>query len=421
MEQNQMNVAEFTAHLQKGINELKASSDQSYATIDAVKGLETQLEALKGLDQTENVNKLFEKMNSIEGLMNKQSEGKENFYTALENVIKEKASDIQALMKQGHGVMELKAAELMTTASATNPDGIPELVGTQLAPPSNVKLVDVFVDEFISYENTSMAVLPYTETLPKDGDFSFVGEGEEKSQLDFKIETRYAEPKKVAGWVKLTDEIVQDIPRMQSISTIFLRKKHDLKRQWGILFGDGVAPNPKGATEYGRLFNSAKFADNKVMFPNFLDIVNAGYTDIYTTRNYEDETPYTPNLVLINPLDFFSMIASAKTLDGTMLYPTASLFNQVIIGGMLIRSYDKVPKGKIFIGDMSKYNVTGYIPYNVTIGWINDDFIKNQFVILGESRMHAYVKKLDEQAFIYDDIANILAAITEEAPVEEGN
>ena len=46
------------------------------------------------------------------------------------------------------------------------------------------------------------------------------------------------------------------------------------------------------------------------------------------------------------------------------------------------------------------------------ITYINDDFIKNQFVILGESRFHAFVKKLDEQAFIYDDIATIKTAIT---------
>ena len=61
---------------------------------------------------------------------------------------------------------------------------------------------------------------------------------------------------------------------------------------------------------------------------------------------------------------------------------------------------------------MSKYNTTNYMPYTVKIGWVNDDFIKNQFVILAESRFHAFVKKLDEQAFIYDDIATIKTAIT---------
>ena len=60
---------------------------------------------------------------------------------------------------------------------------------------------------------------------------------------------------------------------------------------------------------------------------------------------------------------------------------------------------------------MSKYNTTNYVPYNVQIGWVNDDFIKNQFVILAESRFHAFVKVLDEQAFIYDDIATIKDAI----------
>ena len=43
---------------------------------------------------------------------------------------------------------------------------------------------------------------------------------------------------------------------------------------------------------------------------------------------------------------------------------------------------------------------------------LNDDFIKNRFVILGESRFHAFVKELDKQAFIYDDIDAIKQAIT---------
>ena len=108
----------------------------------------------------------------------------------------------------------------------------------------------------------------------------------------------------------------------------------------------------------------------------------------------------------------WSNLVSAKTADGVPLYPTASLFNQVVIGGNLIIPEESIPTGKVFIADMSKYNTTDYEGYNVTIGWVNDDFIKNQFVILGESRMHAFVKKLDEQAFIYDDIATIKTAIT---------
>ena len=50
-------------------------------------------------------------------------------------------------LKQGSGLVEItfvKAVGDITTGSATNPDGIPELVGTQIAPPSNINLRGTF-------------------------------------------------------------------------------------------------------------------------------------------------------------------------------------------------------------------------------------------------------------------------------------
>ena len=245
----------------------------------------------------------------------------------------------------------------------------------------------------------------------EDGDYTFVTEGAVKPQIDFTWETNYAKPVKAAAWTRLTDESIEDVVGLQSVANEFLRKKHDLKKQSGILFGDGVAPNPKGATLYGRVFTAGAMA-NAVKNPNIMDVINAGVTDIYTTHNYEDETSYMPSLCVVNPVDFYIQFVSVKNTDGNPLYPTASLFNVVNIGGLRIIPERSIPAGKIFIADMSKYNTTNYSGYTVKIGYVNDDFIKNQFVILGESRFHAFVKKLDEQAFIYDDIATIKTAIT---------
>lgn len=340
----------------------------------------------------------------------------------------EKHEDIQKIYRQKHGLVEfeIKAVgnitagnqSLTTTTptgtagSATNPDGIPQLVGVQMAPPGPVNLRDALVENLTTRFSTSLAAYPYTETVPKEGDFDFVAEGAAKPQLDFKIETRYAQPNKAAGWVHLTEESVQDIPGLQSIATGYLRKKHDLRKQRGILFGDGTSPNPKGATLYGRAFVAGDMAGT-VRFTNFMDVVNAAITDVFTTHNYQDEMPYYPSLVLINPVDFFIEIASAKDEFGRLLYPQASIFNMLTIGGVTIMPEEMIPSGKIFVADMSKYNLSDYVGYTVRIGWINDDFIKNQFVILGESRFHAFVKKLDQQAFIYDDIETIKTAITE--------
>ena len=111
------------------------------------------------------------------------------------------------------------------------------------------------------------------------------------------------------------------------------------------------------------------------------------------------------NIVLINPVDFYVQLVSAKDLQGLPLYPQAGLFNQVTIGGVTIKPWDKIAAGKIFVADMKAMNVVNYVPFSIRLGWINDQFITNQFTMVGESRYFQFVKNLDRQAFIYDDIA----------------
>ena len=326
----------------------------------------------------------------------------------------EKQSEILAARKAGAGLVEIdvtKAVGNMTTASGTIPVTAPVITGTQQAGIGNIDLRTLAVEQYMTNIPTDQPAFAYTETVPKDGDYTFVNEGAVKPQIDFKWETRFAEPKKIAAWIKLTEEAVKDVRQLESVARDFLRKKHDLKKAKALLFATGTGDEPKGATKYGRVFSAGAMA-NTLTKPNFMDVVNACIVDIATTHNYEDEMPYLANLVMINSVDFFLNVVSAKTVDGVPLYPTASLFNQVTIGGVTIIPDESIPAGKIFVADLSKYNITNYVPYVVKVGWVNDDFIKNQFVILAESRFHQFVKKLDEQAFIYDDIATIKTAIT---------
>lgn len=350
----------------------------------------------------------------IAGQLAEQSKGDATMKTLHEQLIEaisEKADEIKETAKNGKFVeIELKAVASVTTGSGTYPATPPALSGSQQAPLQNVNLRGVDVLGLTTNFNTGLASYPYTEAEPKEGGFDYVAEGGTKPQIDLKWSTRYANPVKVAAWMKLTEEAVQDVANLQSVATDFLLKQHNLKKARGILFGDGTSPNPKGATVYGRAFSAGALATS-VTNPNFMDVVNACITDIYTTHNFTDEMPYMANIVMVNPNDFFINLVSAKDGNGLPLFPTASLFNQVVIGGVTIIPDEMIPAGKIFVADMSKYNTTNYLPYTVKIGWVNDDFIKNQFVILGESRFHAFVKKLDEQAFIYDDIATIKTAI----------
>ena len=394
--------------LEDSVNTLKTAAEKSVSKsdMDALKSeiLETQIKAMKSINVTqEEQGKAMAKL--LSG--NVMSEDGNN---ALKAWISENAEEIKKIQKAGQGSITFKAPESITTGSATLPVAAPALTGVQSAAPGDVNLRGVIVNELVNSFPTTMAAYPYTETTPKSGDYAFVAEEGTKPQIDFKIETRWAEPKKIAAHEILTTESIQDIPNLQNIATNYLRAKHDLKRQNGILFGDGTGENPKGATVYGRTFVAGGMALS-VVTPNIMDIINACVTDIYTTHNYTDEMPYLANLAMLNPVDFYTEFVSAKDANGLPLFPQASLFNRVQIGGTLIIPFQDIPSGKLFVADMSKYNVSYYVGYTVTIGWINDQLITNQFTMVGESRLHAFVKNLDEQAFIYDDIATIDTAI----------
>ena len=214
----------------------------------------------------------------------------ESFKQEVNKFIKDNFDKIKAIKSAGSGMIEFvsKAVGNITTATGVNTSP-PNITGTQQAPLSNVNLRGADLLSLTSNINTSLAAYPYTEAKPKDGDYAFVAEGAIKPQTDFVWETNYAKPVKIAAWLRLTDESIQDVVGLQSVANDFLRKKHDLKKQNGILFGDGIAPNPKGATVYGRAFVAGAMA-TAVKNPNIMDVINAGGTDIYSTHNEEDET-----------------------------------------------------------------------------------------------------------------------------------
>ncbi len=327
--------------------------------------------------------------------------------------LKENKAQLEQIVANKTGEIRFtpKAVADISTGSGTTVDTPPLDVSTDLGT-FNMRN-DASLLALASISNTSSPSLPYTELTPKEGGYGFVAEGGTKPQIDFKWENRWETPVKAAANEILTEEAVTDFPRLESIARTYLAVQHDLFKVNGIYFGDGTGNNPTGATVVARTFNAGGLAN---VFPagtsNFMDVVNAIITDIYTTQAYADEGHYMPNIVLINPVDFFVQLVGAKDADGLPLYPQAGLFNEVRIGGIVIKPWIKIPAGKIFVADMTKYNVVNYVPFSVRIGWINDQFITNKFTMVGESRYFQYVKNLDQAAFVYDDIATVKAAIT---------
>jgi hypothetical protein len=391
-----LNVREQVKGLELAMNAEFKTAEQVEADLTALKSQYATNEAFKELQ-----GQLIETATKVANMKNKNLESAMSFNEQISKAIAENATEIKDAFKNNR-VHEIatKVVGTVTTGSATIQGSTPTY---NQANPANANLRELNVLPLCTSFSTNQASFPYTETLPKDGDYTFQTEGSDKAQIDFKVETRYAAPKTLAAWIKLTEQSVDDIPFLQSVATDLLFKKHNLKKNKAL-----IADSITVASSF-----SAGALAGTVVNPNVMDAINACVTKIYTTTNFTDEMPYMANVALMNPIDFFVQFVSAKDGEGRALYPTASLFNQVVIGGVLIIPEQSIPVGNVLVADMSRMNVSNYKPYTVKIGYVNDDFIKNQFVILGESRYHSFVKQLDRIAFIYDTIANIKTAIAD--------
>ena len=322
------------------------------------------------------------------------------------------AAKIADVFAKGSGMIDVtKVVGNITTGQVTTDTGgnalLDMLNGDEIM---DIRLTTPFIEEFANTGKTSKPVYSYVDYIPGEGDVAFIAEGYEKPQLDLDITVNTEAPKKAAGYEILTDEAMQDIPRMESNAKNLLFKKYLLKRQNGILFGDGIGANPLGVTAIASAFNPASWVGAKVKNPNLYDAIVAAANMIYTTVSYTDDVEYFPNVAFVNPGDFSAWKLN-KDLQNGYLFPSITMFNNKELDGIKIVPKNKIPAGKILIGDFTKLNIIDYVAYSVRIGWINDQFIKNLFTMLGEGRFFVFVKNLDQRAFIYDDINNIIAGI----------
>lgn len=392
--------------IDKGIGEKDVLTKEELA--EKLKGYGISEDTLKTITESINEHARF-----IEASKNKHTDG-----TTLKSIMKQAFSEegladkLKALYNSGSGTVDItKAVGTITTGNVTTDTGGNAILDYLNADSTEgIRLQTPFIEEFANVTRTSKPVYTYVDYIPGEGDIEFIAEGGTKPQLDLDVTVATATPVKAAGYEILTEESVTDIPRMESESRGLLFKKYLLKRQDGILFGDGVSPNPTGVTGIASAFNPATWTAAGIATPNLHDVIIACANQIYTTVSYTDDVEYYPNVAFVNPADF-AALRVARDDNGQYLFPSFTLYNGQTIDGIRVIAKNKIPSGKILMGDFSKLNIVNYVDYSVRIGWINDQFIKNLFTMLGEGRFFTFVKSLDQRAFVYDDIATIVAAI----------
>lgn len=383
--------------------EQNQTTDKINSALDALK--DKELKELKELNEQLNI-KFQELSENVKGVSNEKT-----LTEKVEAFIKENHESIKTAFKKKAGMVEIATTKdpgTVTTANGTLPVALPANFVAERDGVGNIPLRRASLLDYVRTYATSQKSLAYVEAVPGEGDFAVVSEGGLKPQLDIDWVTRWVSPLKFAGWIKVTEEVIEDIPQLRDLIVNYLRGKHDLFKENQVY--SYIDANATAYVTGGPLAGG-------VTFVNIMDVVNALQVQILNSPNYTDEPDFLGNVVLMNVIDFYKFFAMAKDDIGRPLYEVnVSGVNVFSINGYTFVATPRVVAGEIYLIDGSKIDVTTYSPYRVEIGWVNDDFIRNLFVLLGESRGHIFIREHDKRAFVKGEISEIMTDLEAGSP-----
>lgn len=201
--------------------------------------------------------------------------------------------------------------------------------------------------------------------------------------------------KKIAVWMPVTDEALDDVPQLYSYIQELLRYDLELKREGQLLKGDGTGNNLNGIMTQATVFDPdlSKATDTAI------DTVRRA---IYQARK---QSKLAADAVVMSDLDWMNIELQK---DGENRYLFANLQGLVtpVLWGRPIVASDSMDEGdgstsggEFLTGSFQQgARIYDRMGFTIKVGMINDDFIKNQRAILVEERLGLAVRK--KHAFV---------------------
>ena len=139
-------------------------------------------------------------------------------------------------------------------------------------------------------------------TFPKEtggeGDAAPQTQGSAKSQIDFDITMTDAPAQYIAGFVRISRQMLDDVPAMTSFLQARLLEKYLLAEDAQLLNGNGTAPNLTGLTVNAAAFSGAATVDVEQLVQAIAQVSSSNYS---------------ANGILINPTDWAAIMNTKNT------------------------------------------------------------------------------------------------------------
>ena len=181
----------------------------------------------------------------------------------------------------------------------------------------------------------------------------------------------------IALWVPATTRVVADAPQLRSYIDEYLGADIQTELEDLIVAGDGVGENFTGLmTVAGTQTLVAPVAP-----ASNLDNIRKAMTLVRVNARSE------PTAVVLNPTDAQNIdLLKANNEPNRFVGPGPYGVGAAHLWGVPVVETDALTAGTALVGDFSKAVLFDRKSLNITLGTINDQFVRNMITVLGEIR-----------------------------------
>lgn len=236
------------------------------------------------------------------------------------------------------------------------------------------------IRQYMTVGSTNSPLVRYLQMTRGEGGFGMVAEGGTKPQMDYDLSLVDAPARKIAGHIRISDEMLDDIPFIATLLATQGMEDLKLKEDEQVLYGSGTGNNLKGIFQFAQAFAPGTF---RVTAPNLWDILVAIRLQIRKSK-------YRATAAFVSPT-VYAILRVAKDADNRYLFPQLQTNpnGSFSVDGVTVVENVALADGDIIMGNFR----TGAILLDRMQATIKtstedrDNFIANMVTIVIEERV----------------------------------
>ena len=299
--------------------------------------------------------------------------------------------------------VNFKAAGTMLSSTNVSGGNVPveqRLEGLDILPTRTVRLLDI-----VSRGSADSTVISWVSQANKDGAAGQTAEGTLKNQIDFDLVVNQESLKKTTAYIKISEEMLGDVPFMQAEINNELTREILKKVELEVYSGAGTGNNLNGIFTQASAFVAAT-APVAVDNANLVDVLRTASTQIKIA--HQD----APTYIMLHPTNVLGLLQIKRsTTDRAYIDALQMVAGRLSLDGIPIIETTLVTVGTYLIGDFRKATVYDKGSLDIKVGYENDDFTKNLVTILAEWRGLNVIRTNQVTSFVKGVIATDTAAL----------